>query len=82
MISGPIEVEQTPDSYMEEAEQFLQGVQEYDVDFERLRTFCNCYPSGMPLQEERAELSQAVEDFDYEAISRILAQMIDLVKED
>lgn len=82
MISGPIEVEQTPDSYVAEAEQFLQGVQEYDVDFESLRSFCNCYPAGMPLQEERAELSQAVEDFDYEAISRILAQMIDLVKED
>ena len=80
MTSEMIEVEQSPDSYLEEAEQFLKGVGEYDVDFERLRTFCRCYPTEMPLQKERAELTQAVEDFDYEAIDRVLGQMIDLVK--
>ena len=80
MRTVAIEVEQETDSYLAEAEQFLQGVQEYDVDFERLRSFCNCYPSETPLTEERKQLSQAVEDFDYEAISQMLGQMIGLLK--
>lgn len=82
MISVTVDTEQTRDRYMAEAEQFLQGVQEYDVDFEQLRAFCDRYPEGMLLEKERAELTQAVEDFDYEAISRLLGQMIDLIKKD
>ena len=82
MISGTIEVEQTADSYVAEAEQLLQGIQDYDVDFESLRTFCNCYPEGHPLANEREELTHAVEDFDYEAISRMLAQIIAQLKND
>ena len=77
-----MEMEQTAESYVAEAEQFLMGVQEYDVDFERLRTFCNCYPAEMPLSEERKQLSQAVEDFDYEAITQILEQIIAKLKKD
>lgn len=82
MRSVTIEVEQETDSYLAEAEQFLAGVQEYDVDFERLRTFCSCYPSGMLLTEEREQLSQAAEDFDYEAIDRSLGQIIAMLKKD
>ena len=82
MISVTVDTEQTRDRYVAEAEQFLQGVQEYDVDFEQLRAFCDRYPEGMLLEKERAELTQAVEDFDYEAISRLLGQMIDLIKKD
>ena len=81
MISVTVETEQEFDSYLAEAEQFLQGVEEYDVDFERLRTFCSCYPAGMALAKERTELSQAVEDFDYEAISRLLGEIIRQLKE-
>lgn len=77
-----VESEQAADSYLSDAEQFLHGVEEYDVDFERLRAFCSIYPTGMTLENERAELSQAVEDFDYEAISRDLTQIIDLLKND
>lgn len=75
-----IEVEQETDSYLAEAEQFIQDVQDYDVDFERLRTFCSCYPTGMMLENERAELTQAVEDFDYEAIERSLEQIVVMMK--
>lgn len=82
MRSVTIEVEQETDSYLAEAEQFLAGVQEYDVDFERLRTFCSCYPSGMLLTEEREQLSQAAEDFDYEEIDRSLGQIIAMLKKD
>lgn len=82
MANVVIEVEQETDSYLEEAQQFLDGVGEYDVDFERLRTFCSCYPSKMPLTEERKELSQAVENFDYEAITQMLEKIIRQLKED
>ena len=82
MISVTVDTEQTRDRYVAEAEQFLQGVQGYDVDLEQLRAFCDRYPEGMLLEKERAELTQAVEDFDYEAISRLLGQMIDLIKKD
>lgn len=80
MIVTEVETEQTPEDYLTEAEQFVHGVEEYDVDFERLREFCSFYPTGMLLEKEREELSQAVENFDYEAISQGLAQIIDLVK--
>ena len=82
MMSSTMEMEQAVENYVAEAEQFLLGVQEYDVDFERLRTFCNCYPAEMPLSEERKQLSQAVEDFDYEAITQILEQIIAKLKKD
>ncbi len=80
MIVTEVETEQTPEDYLTEAEQFVHGVEEYDVDFERLREFCSFYPTGMLLEKEREELSQTVENFDYEAISQGLAQIIDLVK--
>lgn len=80
MIVTEVETEQTPEDYLTKAEQFVHGVEEYDVDFERLREFCSFYPTGMLLEKEREELSQAVENFDYEAISQGLAQIIDLVK--
>ena len=80
MIVTEVETEQTPEDYLTEAEQFVHGVEEYDVDFERLREFCSFYPTGMLLEKEREELSQAVENFDYEAISQGLARIIDLVK--
>lgn len=82
MVSVEAETEQEIGSYLEDAESFLRGVAEYDVDFEHLHTFCNCYPEGMPLKSKREELSQAVEDFDYEAIGRVLGQIIDLLKMD
>ena len=75
-----IEMEQDTDSYLAEAEQFIQDVLDYDVDFERLRTFCSCYPTGMMLENERAELTQAVEDFDYEAIERSLEQIAAMLR--
>ena len=80
MAPARIEVEQETDSYLAEVEQFLQGVAEYDVDFECLRTFCNCYPAGMSLKEEREQLAQAVENFDYEAIQRTLEQIAERMK--
>ena len=80
MRTVAIVMEQPVDSYLEEAKHFLEGVGEYDVDFERLRTFCNCYPSGMPLEEEREQLSKAVEDFDYEVIGGTLEQIIALLE--
>ena len=82
MANVAIEVEQATDSYLEEAQQFLDGVGEYDVDFERLRTFCSCYPSENPLTEEREKLAQAVDDFDYEAIAQMLEEIIRQLKED
>ena len=80
MSSATIEVEQEADSYLAEAEQYQQCAREYDVDFERLHTFCSCYPTGMMLKEERAGLLQAVEDFDYEAIDRVLGRIVELLK--
>lgn len=82
LVSVEAEIEQEIGSYLEEAEGFLRGVAEYDVDFEHLHTFCNCYLEGMPLKNKREELSQAAEDFDYEAIGRVLGQIIDLLKTD
>lgn len=82
LISVEEEVAQETGSYLEEAEKFLRGAAEYDVDFEHLHTFCNCYPAEIPLKKEREELLQAVEDFDYEAIGRVLGQIIDLLKMD
>lgn len=82
MAPTRIEVEQEADSYLAEAEQYQQCAREYDVDFERLNTFCSCYPTGMMLKEERAELLQAVEDFDYEAIDRVLGRIKELLKKD
>lgn len=79
MLPTEIETEQETDYYLAEAEELLHGVEEYDVDFERLRTFCSCYPAGRTLKEERMELAQMVEDFDYEAISRILGEIIGLL---
>ena len=75
-----IEVEQETGSYLAEVERFLQEVAEYDVDFECLRTFCNCYPAGMSLKEEREQLTQAVENFDYESIQRSLEQIAERMK--
>lgn len=82
MISVEAEVERETGSYLEEAEKFLRGAAEYDVDFEHLHTFCNCYPAGMPLKKEREELLQAAENFDYEAIGRVLGQITDRLKMD
>lgn len=81
MRTVAIVMEQPVDSYLSEVEHFLSGVEEYDVDFERLRTFCNCYPSGMPMEEERAQLAKAAEDFDYEAIGGALMQIVTRIKE-
>ncbi len=72
--------EQEPSAYVAEAEEILRGVKEYDVDFERLREFCNRYPAGTPLKEERQKLSRASEDFDYDEIERILEQVVITVK--
>lgn len=77
-----MEVEQEEGSYLSEVRKLLQGVQEYDVDFEQMRAFCNRYPGRQNLKKERMELAKAVEDFDYEAIGRMLQQIIDLLEED
>ena len=81
MAPDATEVEQQRDIYVQQAETFLHGVEEYEVDFEQLRIFCNYYPTGDPLRKERALLAHAVEDFDYEKISERLSQIIEELKE-
>lgn len=80
MTSTEIETEWETGRYLEEAEQFLRSAAEYDLDFERLRAFCNSYPAGVLLEKQRAELLRVAEDFDYESIGRVLGQIIDLLK--
>ena len=75
-----IVMEQPLDSYVSEAKQFLQGIAAYDVDFERIRSFCKCYPSGILLEEERAQLAKAVDDFDYEAISQSIEKILAMLE--
>ena len=81
MAPAAVEIEQPRDIYVGQAETFLHGVEEYEVDFEQLRLFCNYYPQGDSLKEEREQLTRAVEDFDYEQISAQLAAMIAKIKE-
>ena len=81
MAPDATEVEQQRDIYVQQAETFLHGVEEYEVDFEQLRIFCNYYPTGDPLRKERALLAHAVEDFDYEKTSERLSQIIEGLKE-
>ncbi len=75
-----IVMEQPLGSYVSEAKQFLQGIAAYDVDFERIRSFCKCYPSGILLEEERAQLAKAVDDFDYEAISQSIEKILAMLE--
>ena len=82
MAPVAVEIEQPRDIYVGQAETFLHGVEEYEVDFEQLRLFCNYYPQGDSLKEEREQLTRAVEDFDYEQISAQLIAMIAKIKED
>ncbi len=81
MAPAASEIEQARDIYIEQAITFLHGVEEYEVDFEQLRMFCNYYPQGDNLREEREQLTRAVEDFDYEQISAQLGRIIDSLKE-
>ena len=81
MAPAASEIEQARDIYVEQAETFLHGVEEYEVDFEQLRMFCNYYPQGNTLEKERKVLTRAVEDFDYEQISAQLAKIIAEIKE-
>lgn len=76
------EEEQEDSSYLEKVRELLLGVQEYDVDFEQMRAFCNRYPGRQSLKKERMALAKAVEDFDYEAIGQMLQQILDLLETD
>ena len=76
MIPKVQEEECELDAYRADAEQFLQAVNEYDVDFELLREFCNRYPQGYELEELRTQLTAAVDSFDYEQMANLLEQMM------
>ncbi len=65
------------EAYIYQAKQFLKGIEEYDVDFEQLKDFCNMYPKDEQLEDEREQLQSAVSDFDYERIAAKLTQIID-----
>lgn len=80
MSPAASEIEQQRDVYIGQAETFLHGVEEYEVDFEQLRIFCNYYPQGDKLTKERQQLTHAVEDFDYEQISAQLENIIAQLK--
>jgi CheY-like chemotaxis protein/HPt (histidine-containing phosphotransfer) domain-containing protein len=79
MLPKAVESEEPMDAYRAEAGIYLQQVQDYDVDFEGLRQFCSRYPEGEPLEEQRAALSQAAEDFDYEGIEQALREILELL---
>lgn len=79
LLPAAAEVEEDLDAYRSQLEIFLEGVRQFEIDFEQLRAFCSCYPKGLQLAKEREQLAQAVEDFDYEQIEQLLEQLTELL---
>ncbi|MDD6037505.1 MAG: response regulator [bacterium] len=72
LVSEAVDQPVETDFYRQELEKFIAGIEEFDVDFQELKQFCNIYPGGNMFKEERMGLLQMVEAFDYEGIEKQL----------